>query len=285
MSEGSQQSEVASSAPPRAVAAPAPTPWPMITALGLTMLFAGLVTSAVVSAVGAVLIIAGAVGWFGDVFPDQQRELVEVQPAAAAPIAVKAAAAQLQVGEEGHRAILPVEIYPYSAGIKGGIAGGFAMAALAVIHGLLLHGSPWYTINILAATAIANLANADVATLSAFNAQAFVMALIIHAVVSLLVGLLYGILLPIVPRHPVFFGGIVAPALWSGLLFASLKVINPVLDARIEWRWFILCQIGFGVVAGVVVTRSERIHTVQHLPFAVRMGIEAPGVMPPREPQ
>ena len=29
------------------------------------------------------------------------------------------------------------------------------------------------------------------------------------------------------------------------------SVINPVLDARIEWRWFVLCQIAFGVVAGL----------------------------------
>ncbi len=268
---------------PKAIEAPAPTAWPMITALGLTMAFAGLVTSPVVSAVGMVLVIAGAVGWFGEVFPREHREAVEVEQAAAVAAPVRRAVAQLAVGEQGNRALLPLEIYPYSAGIKGGIAGGFVMAALAVIEGLLLHGSPWYTINILAVTGMADLANANVATLSAFNAQAFVMALIIHGVVSVLIGLLYGVLLPIVPRNPVFFGGIVAPLLWSGLLFASLKVINPVLDARIEWRWFILCQIGFGVVAGLVVSRSERIHTFQHLPFALRMGIEAPGVTPPRE--
>ena len=76
--------------------------------------------------------------------------------------------------------------------------------------------------------------------------------------VSLLVGLLYGVMLPMLPRYPVFFGGVVAPLLWTGLLYASLKVINPVLDARIEWRWFILCQIGFGLTAGFVVARSEQ---------------------------
>ncbi len=268
---------------PKRVELPTPTPWPMLTALGLTLLFAGLVTSAVVSAVGFVLIIAGAAGWFGEVFPQQHLEAVEVEPAAAPVAPARVTVAQLASAEQGHRAVLPLEIYPYSAGVKGGIAGGFVMAALAVIHGVLLHGSPWYTINILAGTAMAGLAHADVATLSAFNAHAFLMALMIHAVVSLLVGLLYGILLPIVPRNPIFFGGVVAPLLWSGLLFATLKVINPVLDARIEWGWFVLCQIGFGVAAGIVVARSERIHTLQHLPFAIRMGIEAPGVSAGRE--
>ena len=277
------ESESRSGKIPKTIDVPAPTAWPMITALGLTMAFAGMVTSPVVSAVGVVLIIAGAVGWFGEVIPDEQRETVAVRAAEVAVAPVPVAVAQLEVGEQGHRALLPLEIYPYSAGIKGGIAGGFVMAALAAVHGLLLHGSPWYTINILAATGMANLANADVATLSAFNVHAFIMALIIHGVVSVLVGLLYGVLLPMLPRYPVFFGGLVAPLLWTGLLFATLRVINPVLDKRIEWRWFFLCQIGFGLTAGLVVARSERIRTFQHLPFVMRMGVEAPGVMPPKE--
>src|SRR5215469_5088725 len=268
---------------PNAIEAPAPASSPMITAMGIAMVFAGLLTSPVVSAVGAVLVIAGAVGWFSEVFPDEHREMVPVEPAAAAVVPVKVAVARLRVGEEGHRAILPLEIYPYSAGVKGGIAGGFVMAVLAALHGLLIHGSPWYTINILAATAMPSLANASTAALAAFNTHALVMALIIHGIVSLLIGLLYGIMLPTVPRHPVFFGGVVAPLLWSGLLYASLKVINPVLDARIEWGWFILCQIGFGVTAGFVVSSSERIRTFQLLPFAARMGIEAPGIVPRKE--
>jgi hypothetical protein len=270
---------------PDAIEIPASNGWPMITALGLTMAFAGLVTSAVVSAVGAVLIIAGAVGWFDEVFPDERREVVAVEaPAVAVAIApVRVAVGKLAAGEEGHRAVLPLEIYPYSAGIKGGIAGGFVMAVLAAISGLLLHGSIWYPINILAATAMPSVATLSVAQLSAFDPRVFIMALIIHGAVSLLVGLLYGILLPVLPRNPVFFGGLIAPLLWTGLLYSSLKVINPVLDARIEWGSFIICQIGFGLTAGLVVARSEKIRTFQHLPFAMRMGIEAPGVMPQKE--
>ena len=37
-------------------------------------------------------------------------------------------------------------------------------------------------------------------------------------------------------------------------------------------------QFAFGVVAGFVVARHEPISTMQHLPFAVRAGIEAPGI-------
>ena len=157
------------------------------------------------------------------------------------------------------------------------------MAVLAVLHGIILHGSPWYTINILAATAMADLAHADTATLSSFIPAAFVVALIIHASASILVGLLYGVMLPMFPRYPAFWAAIVAPLLWTGLLWSSLNVINPLLEARIEWRWFILCQIAFGAVAGFVVNQTERVHTLQHLSFAVRTGIEAPGLEKPED--
>jgi hypothetical protein len=175
-----------------------------------------------------------------------------------------------------HRASLPLHVYPYAAGVKGGIAGGAAMAILAVVHGLLVYGSPWYTINILAATAMADLAGADAATLSAFHPTAFAAAFVIHGIVSLVVGLLYGVLLPMAPRHPVLFGGVVAPLMWSGLLWATLRVINPLLDARIDWGAFVASQLAFGLVAGLVVSRSERVATLQHLPFLVRAGIETP---------
>ena len=129
----------------RLIETPAPTAWPMIFALGLTLAFAGLVTNVAVSMVGFILFIAGAVGWFRDVLPDEHHEMVRVEPAAAAIIPATIGVDCLQVGELGNRAILPLEIYPYSAGIKGGIAGGVAMAVLAVIQGIAFHGSPWYT--------------------------------------------------------------------------------------------------------------------------------------------
>src|SRR5208283_1451416 len=264
---------------------PAPTAWPMIMALGLTLAFAGLVTNVAVSMVGLILFIAGAVGWFGEVLPIEHRETVRVEAGVEAVVPAEIGVDYLRVGELGNRAVLPLEIYPYSAGIKGGIAGGVAMALLAVLQGIVLHGSPWYTVNILAATAMANLAHADTATLSSFIPEASLVAVIIHASASILVGLLYGVMLPMFPRYPAFWAAIVAPLLWTGLLWSSLSVIDPLLDARIEWRWFILCQIAFGAVAGFVVNLTERVRTMQHLPFAVRTGIEAPGLGEKREDQ
>jgi hypothetical protein len=258
---------------------PAPTAWPMIMALGLTLVLAGVVTNVAVSMVGLILFWSGALGWFREVLPLEHTEAVRVEAVAEAIVPAKIGVDYLHVGELGNRAILPLQIYPYSAGIKGGIAGGVVMAFLAVLQGIVRHGSLWYPINILAATAMARLASADTATLSSFIPQAFLIALIIHASASILVGLLYGIMLPMFPRHPALWAAIVAPLLWTGLLWASLSVINPVLEARIEWLWFILCQIAFGAVAGFVVNLTEQVHTLQYMPFAVRTGIETPGLV------
>jgi hypothetical protein len=92
------------------------------------------------------------------------------------------------------------------------------------------------------------------------------------------VGLLYGVALPMFPRRPKLLGGILAPLFWSGMLYAEMGIINPVLQQRIDWKWFIASQFAFGLVAGFVVAKHERIATMQHLPFAVRAGIESPGI-------
>src|SRR5438309_10695239 len=57
---------------------PAPTAWPIVLAFGLTLVFAGLVTSASVSLLGAILAVAGCVGWFRDVLPHENHESVPV---------------------------------------------------------------------------------------------------------------------------------------------------------------------------------------------------------------
>jgi hypothetical protein len=54
--------------------------------------------------------------------------------------------------------------------------------------------------------------------------------------------------------------------------------VNPVLNQRIDWLWFVFSQVGFGIVAGLVVSRQERIRTLQHLPLAFRVGLEASGM-------
>jgi len=270
-----------------AIKIPAATPWPMITAFGISLLAAGLVTHLSVSLLGIFLALRGAAGWFRQVFPVQQVEVIRVRPAIerAQPVAASArVVTHLTAGEAGHRVRIPAEIHPYSSGLKGGIAGGVAMAIVALAYGLIAHASIWYPVNLLAAAAIPSLARADVAQLEAFNGVAFVVALITHGLISMLVGLLFAVLLPMLPsKRAAFWGSMMSPVLWTALVWATLRLINPVLDARIDWLWFIASQIVFGMAAGYVVHRSAKIETMQTWPLAARAGIEVPGLMHDRE--
>jgi len=260
----------------RTVELPAPTAWPIVLAFGFTLLFAGLVTSISVSLLGAILAIAGCVGWFRDALPEEKHERVSVLDKAMPVTTTRPQVAHVKwMTQELHRARLPIEIYPISAGIKGGLAGSVAMAVLAVIYGIVSGHGVWYPINLLSAGFFP--ARTTIEQIAAFHWDALIVATVVHLLCSLLVGLLYGVALPMFPRNPILLGGVIAPVLWSGLLHSILEAVDPVLNQRIDWFWFVLSQIGFGVVAGIVVSRQVRIRTWQHVPFAVRAGIEASG--------
>jgi hypothetical protein len=267
-----------SEAKPGTVNLPAPTAWPIVLAFGITLLFAGLLTSLSVSILGAILFVTGCVGWFRDVLPHEREETVEVKVEAAVVSTLRREVERLPIAPDLPRALLPLETYPVSAGIKGGLAGSVAMAVLACLYGLLKQGSVWYPINMLAATAYAQSLEFGRTSLNPFHFDSFLIAVILHLLASLLVGLLYGAMLPMFPRRPIFLGGIIAPILWTGLLRSILGLINPLLDARIDWLWFIASQFAFGIVAGLVVVRQERVRTRQFVPFLMRAGIEAPGL-------
>ena len=240
----------------------------------------------VVSVVGLVLFLCGLVGWWRDVLPVEKHEAVPVPPPEqrAAPVQTQLhTVARLRLGEGGHRVRIPAEIHPYSAGIKGGIVGGIAMAIVAVAYGIIAYGSPWYPINLLAAVALPMPPHISLEELKAFHGLALVVALISHAVLSLLVGLLYAAMLPMLPRHPAFWGGLITPLMWTGLIWAFLDVINPTLHQHIDWRWFIASQVAFGMIGGFVIARSERIETMQTWPMAARAGLETPGMEPEQE--
>ncbi len=257
---------------------PAPTAWPIVLALGFTLLTAGLVTSTGISILGALFMIAGCVGWFREVLPHEQHEEIEVAVEDAAVVSSRALVERIRLSPE-HRARLPIETYPITSGIKGGIAGGVAMILPAMLYGLIAQHSIWYPVNLLGGAGVANWNNPSVADIAAFHWQGVLVATIIHSVTCVLVGLLYGAMLPMLPRNPVLLGGILAPVLWTGILHAFMGIINPALDARIQWGWFLISQVIYGVVAGLVVKRQAKIPTGQSLPFAARLGIEAPGLM------
>jgi hypothetical protein len=267
-----------SDAASQTVEVPAPTAWPILLAFGIALLFAGLVTSVAVSVLGALLTVCGTVGWFRDVLPRERHEFVAVDPQVPPVRTRRPAIGRTAVAPDRHRVWLPVEIYPISAGLWGGLAGSVAMALLAMVYGVLSQRSIWYPVNLLAAGFFPASGTQAVAGLTGFHLSTFLIATAIHLITSVLVGLLYGAMLPMLPRRPILLGGLVAPIVWSGVVHSVLGLVNPVLDQHIDWVWFVISQMGFGVVAGIVVSRRERIPTWQRLPFALRAGLEESGM-------
>src|ERR1700737_2588515 len=205
---------------------PIPTANPIIAAFGITLLAAGIVTSLIVSLVGLIIGLIGAVGWFRDVFPTPKHELYPLAEADRRPKPVKVSPrriSHLHYGETSHRVRIPVEVHRYSAGILGGLAGGAAMAILAIAYGLVVQHSIWYPINLLAAAGVPSLSTASLATLREFNAAGLTVAILSHFTLSILFGFLYRWSLPCVPaKFEWLFGGIITPLMGTALLYQTL---------------------------------------------------------------
>lgn len=272
-----RESEPAVHSPDAGVSLPKPTAWPMVFALGLTLLFAGLVTHFIVSLVGVALFARGLVGIWLEVLPRPQHVVEPLQPEADRPAAIEVRAGavdHLAIGENDHRMRLPREMHPYSAGLVGGLAGAVAMAVVAIGYGLIAEGSAWYPINLLASALLPGLESASLDQLRAFDATALLLGSLIHGALSLLVGLVYAALLPALPGRTLFWGGIVSPIAWTLLVWVSLGLLAPALNQRIDWIWFIASQVAFGFAAGEAISRIAPIAVAQTLPIAQRAGLE-----------
>jgi hypothetical protein len=265
--------------PGKVIQIPASNGAPLVAAFGLTLSFAGLLTHVMVSILGAITLCAGLIAWFREVLPHEAHNFVTPEREELAAPRPETKVRHLEVGEMGHRARLPLQIYPYSAGVRGGLVGGAAMAVLAILYGLIGHKSIWYPINLLAAAGSSQISAMSYNQLLEFSVTGLVLGTIIHVMGSAFVGLLYGVTLPMFPQRPILLGGVLAPLFWSGILYTELNIINPALQARIDWKWFIASQFAFGVVAGLVVTKHEKVSTMQHLPFVVRAGFKGSGII------
>lgn len=251
------------------VSLPAPTPWPLLLAAGITLAAAGLVTNWVVSGVGIMLLVVALAGWIRELVSHcGEIEIPWVKPELrAAPIKPAAARVEaLRPGMPGHRMRVPEKVHPYSAGVRGGLVGGAAMAATALLYGLISGHGIWYPINLLAAMILTNFADKSTVELEQFSLAALGVGTVIHGLTSLAVGLCYGIILPTLPRWPMLWGGLVGPLLWTGATYGFMGILNPVMNARVEWSWFFVSQFVFGIATGMVVARSEKVPAERPVP-------------------
>ena len=149
---------------------------------------------------------------------------------------------------------------PVPSGILGGAAGGVLMAIPALLWSLCSGRGVWYPVNLLAGLVVPGMPS-EGAELRQFHAEWFVRALLIHAGMSVAFGLAYALALPRlrpIPR-PYVWGGLLLPLLWTGVSYGLMGVVNPTLQAGVEWPWFIVSQFVFGLAAATVVVRSETI--------------------------
>lgn len=247
---------------PTTVEMPKPTAWPMVLATGAALVAAGLVTSYVISLVGFVLLLTAVAGWVGELIPGKGHVEEPLAPMdqRAKPVEPSAkTVVLLRPGMPGHRLSIPEEVHPYSAGAKGGLAGGIVMAVTALIYGVVSGRGVWYPINLLAAMVFPSSAELSGEQLQQFSMPALIAATVLHLATSVGVGLFFGVLLPTLPRSPVFWGGVVGPLLWSAFIYGFMGVLNPVMNERVDWPWFVMSQFAYGLVMGVVVIRSEKI--------------------------
>jgi hypothetical protein len=254
-------------ATPGTVEMPRPTVAPLVLALGLTLLAAGVALGPAFLVVGAAVVVAALTIWIVHLLPGQghvHEPLTETERRPSAITGAPGGVEHLRPGMAGYRLRLPQDVHPVSAGIKGGIVGGAVMPLPALLWGLLSGHGLWYPVNLLAGMVLPGVGQMTVPELEQFHASLLLTALVIHVVMSLVIGLVYGVLLPTLPSvpGPIAWGGLLMPILWTGAIYAAMRVVNPAVPALVNWPWFILSQFVFGITMPAVVLGIKRLPAV-----------------------
>lgn len=155
-----------------------------------------------------------------------------------------------------------IHLRPVIAGIQGGLFGGLLMPIPALAWAWSTGRTPWYPANLLAAMAHTEMRSLPPRELGVFHADWLFSAIVIHILISIACGVIYGLALPHAPRipAPLAWGGMVLPVVWTGISYSLMQVVNPLMEQRVDWPWFVVSQFIFGIVAAVVVLRSEMVH-------------------------
>ncbi len=150
---------------------------------------------------------------------------------------------------------------PVVAGLLGGAIGGVAMAVPAMLWGVLSGHGIWYPVNLLAVMIVSQTGPLSVEALETYHANWLWAAVALHAALSLGFGLFYGLLLTRLPRisGPFVWGAMLMPLLWTASSYAMMGIVNPVLQQRVDWPWFVVSQFVYGLVVAIIVVRTEQV--------------------------
>jgi hypothetical protein len=250
---------------PDAVEMPRPTAAPLVLALGLTLLAAGVAFGVAFLVAGALLIVASLRTWVAQLLPGRGHVHEPLTGPSPRPITgTPGGVAQLRPGMPGYRFRLPENVHPTSAGLKGGLVGGAVMPVPALLWGLLNGYGLWYPINLLAGMVLPGVGRMSVQDLMEFHVSLLLVALVIHVMMSAVIGLAYGVLLPTLPEvpRPIAWGGLLMPILWTGASYVAMQVVNPALPGKVNWPWFLVSQFVYGISMPAVVLGAKRLPRV-----------------------
>jgi hypothetical protein len=162
--------------------------------------------------------------------------------------------------EPPREVVWPEWVYPYPAGVVGGLLGGVAVALVGAAYGLISGIGLWRPVNLVAATVLRDMQTQSLDSLSQFNLLAAVVGLVIHALMSIGLGEMFSFILPAVPGRPLYWGPVIGPLLWVGAVVAGLPLINPIMAANVHWPSFAVANILYGFVLGWWIDRTPMIH-------------------------
>jgi hypothetical protein len=220
-------------------------------------------TSLAFAVIGLLLFFIGLGGWISELFVGRGHVEEPVDERRPAPITgVTGMVEQMDPSMPGYRFQLPEKVHPISAGLMGGLVGGLLMPLPALAWSLATRHGLFYPLNLLVGMVLPGEGGMTIPELEQFHFTLFVIGIVIHVVMSAVIGLIYGVLLPMMPRipgGPIIFGGVLLPLLWTGVCYGLMGVVNPVMQLRVNWPWFVVSQFIFGVAASMVVIRSEQV--------------------------
>jgi hypothetical protein len=161
----------------------------------------------------------------------------------------------------------PTHVYPYTAGIIGGLVGGVAMTIPALIYGFVSGYGPWYPVNLVAATVLPHMQVMTPQEFAMFDPLYLVVGTAIHLTVAAALGLVFAMLLPTLPGRPEIWALIVGPLLWFGATIIVLPNINPAMSRLLDWYSFGLANLVYGLTMGLWVAHTPKVlaHTAHHL--------------------
>jgi mono/diheme cytochrome c family protein len=262
MASNSSKQSISASHPE--VEMPRATAWPIALAAGISLAMLGAATNLFFCVVGGVLFAISLIGWIANLLPGEGHEHEAVEESAL-PAAVRVktdAVTELKPGVVGYRFQLPEKVHPVSAGVRGGIVGGLLMPIPAFIWALSSGHSIWFPVNLLAGLVIPGLTDMPAAEFEQFHPWLLAGAILMHVILSVGFGLIGGVILPTLPQipgGPLLFGGVILPLGWTAANQSLLGIVNPLLADHIDWKWYLVSQLVYGIATSIVIMRSEKI--------------------------